>query len=159
MTRKKSFSEIMKNRAAASKGGKVSGESRRKAIFNSTKTNSVGAKYLRASSFLRLYLQIHTTSTLEQMADALNNAGFVTATGSVFHATSVIRLAKWFDIDLPKNKRGRKKKILTYDTPARHHSRTGCTRTRLAGSWTPVDKPVKRLGFARRKHSAKRNAR
>jgi hypothetical protein len=129
MTRKKSFSEIMKNRAAsyiakhgtnsgavsmgkevASKGGKISGESRRKAIFDSTKTNSVGAKYLRASSFLRLYLQIHTTSTLEQMADALNNAGFVTATGSVFHATSVIRLAKWFDIDLPKNKRGRKKK-------------------------------------------------
>ena len=129
MTEKKSFSQIMKNRAAAyiakhgtnsgavsmgktvaSKGGKVSGESRRRAIFDLSGTDSVGAKYLRASSFLRLYLQIHTTSTLEQMADALNNAGFVTATGSGFHATSVVRLAKWFDIALPKNKAGRKKK-------------------------------------------------
>jgi hypothetical protein len=95
---------------AASKGGKLSGETRRKAIFDHSESDSVGAKYLRASSFLRTFLKAEPSSTLQQMAAAWNLSGFVTATGSVFHATSVVRLANRFDIPLIKNKAGRKKR-------------------------------------------------
>jgi len=97
-------------KSAASKGGKLSGETRRKAIFDHSESDSVGAKYLRASGFLRTFLKAEPSSTLQQMAAALNLWGFVTATGSVFHTTSVVRLANRFDIPLPKNKAGRKKR-------------------------------------------------
>jgi DNA invertase Pin-like site-specific DNA recombinase len=101
---------VSMGKAVASKGGKLSGETRRRAIFDSTETDSVGAKYLRASGFVRTYLKAEPSCTLEQIAAALNLSGFVTATGSVFHSTSVVRLAKRFDIVLPKNKAGRKRK-------------------------------------------------
>jgi hypothetical protein len=99
---------ISMGKDVAAKGGRRSGETRRKAIFDASESDSVGAKYLRASNFLRLYLQIHPSSTLAQLAEILNLSGFVTATGSVFHTTSVVRLANRFDIPLPKNKVGRK---------------------------------------------------
>ena len=92
----------------ASKGGKKSGEARRALIFNSGE--GVGVDYLRASSFLRTHIKAEGECTLAQMAEALNASGFTTATGSVFHPTSVLRLAQRFDIKLPKNKAGRKRK-------------------------------------------------
>ena len=101
---------VSMGKAVASKGGKLSGETRRKALFDTSESDSVGSKYLRASSFLRAHLKAEPSSTLEQMAAALNLSGFVTATGSIFHTTSVVRLAKRFDIALPKNKAGRKRK-------------------------------------------------
>ncbi len=48
--------------------------------------------------------------------------------------------------------------IYRYDTPTRHYNRTGRASTRLAGSGSPVDKPVKRAGFAGGEHSTQRTA-
>ena len=97
-------------KAIASKGGKISGEARRRAIHDASDSDSVGIVYLRASSFLRTYLKAEPSCTLAQMAEALNSSGNTTPTGSVFHATTVARLAKRFDIKLPKNKAGRRRK-------------------------------------------------